>query len=129
MSIEDHIVELIGNCLDEQLMSTLPECPEVDTDYGPQNGSFDDVSLEDYKIKSLDLGELDPETNAISVSAHIDLTVDANISGDAHGFHEPGEPDPYFSENVSFTVSDVYVTGEVYLEDGEIVNCDLNVTN
>ena len=38
-NISNEVKDLIGNFVSENLSSILPTCIEVDTDYGPQNGS------------------------------------------------------------------------------------------
>lgn len=125
-NISDEAESLISNFVNENLSSILPTCIEVYTDFGPQNGSPEYENLDDYKIKSIDLEE-DESENTVQISAVLDLDVSVDISGDVHGFHEPGEDDPCFSENVSFKIEGVKITGNIYLEDGEIDNYDFTI--
>lgn len=125
-NISNEVKDLIGNFVSKNLSSILPTCIEVDTDYGPQNGSSEGEYLDDYTIKSIELEE-DESENTIQVSAILDLEVSVDISGDVHGFHEPGEDDPCFSTNISFKINNVKISGNLYLEDDEIDSYDFNI--
>ena len=129
--IESLIKDKIHNILCEDFVKVLPECPEIDTeDWGPQNGYYQNEELDTIKIVSINIDEPD-ENNFISVHAIVDLEISAEICGDVKGVHEPGEEDPYFSENHSLTVKGVEISGNINLTEDktDIEDDDLQISD
>lgn len=129
--VKSLIEEKISNILHENFARVLPECHDINTEeWGPQNGYCQNEELDNIKIVSINIDELD-ENNSISVHAIIDLEISADICGDVKGFHEPGEEDPYFSENVSLTVKGVEISGSINLSEDktDIKDDDLQISD
>ena len=129
--IESLIKGKIHNILCEDFVKVLPGCPEIDTeDWGLQNGYYQNEELGTIKIVSINIDEPD-ENNFISVHAIVDLEISADICGEVKGFHEPGEEDPYFSENYSLTVKGVEISGSINLSEDktDIKDDDLQISD
>lgn len=129
--VKSLIKEKISNILHEDFARVLPEYHEINTEnWGPQNGYYQNEELDNIKIVSINIDEPD-ENNLISVHAIIDLEISADICGDVKGFHEPGEEDPYFSENVSLTVKGVEISGSINLSEDktDIKDDDLQISD
>ena len=130
--IESLIKGKIHDILSEDFARVLPECPEIYTeDWGPQNGNcYQNKELVDTKIVSINIDEPD-ENNCISVHAIVDLEISAEICGEVKGFHEPGEEDPFFSENHSLTVKGVEISGNINLSEDktDIEDDDLQISD
>ena len=129
--VKSLIKEKISNILHEDFARVLPEYHEINTEnWGPQNGYYQNEELDNIKIVSINIDEPD-ENNLISVHAIIDLEISADICGDVKGFHEPGEEDPYFSENVSLTVKGVEISGNINLSEDktDIEDDDLQISD
>ena len=129
--VKSLIKEKISNILHEDFARVLPEYHEINTEnWGPQNGYYQNEELDNIKIVSINIDEPD-ENNLISVHAIIDLEISADICGDVKGFHEQGEEDPYFSENVSLTVKGVEISGSINLSEDktDIKDDDLQISD
>ncbi|KLT73804.1 hypothetical protein PL75_00205 [Neisseria arctica] len=83
----------------------LPDYVEVSTgDYGCQGGSLDSEEFERIDVIDYKEGE-----NCIQFT--FKLFVNANVSGEVGGFHEPNEPDNMFSVFCGIAVNDCIAIG------------------
>ena len=120
-NIESLIKDKIYDHVHDNFATILPSCAEVFTqNWGPQNGSYQNEELESLEISPVDIEEPDGN-NCIHFHALAHLVISADIVGDVHGFHEPGEPYESFSEHRSESFKNVEISGSVNLSEDPTV--------
>ena len=121
LDIKSLIQDKIHEHLSDNFAAILPSYAEVITqNWGPQNGTYQNEELESIEISPIDIEEPD-ENNCIRFHALVHLVISADIFGDVHGFHEPGEAYESFSEHRSESFENVEVTGTVNLSEAHTV--------